>query len=347
MDYNSYLPVQGLESLRESISNHYNKLHNISVDKNDVIIGPGSKTLLCFLNLSIDKDLYIIAPYWVSYYNQMNLFNKKCNVVRTIFENKWKIKPNQIRIMNNDSYLLINNPNNPTGMVYTYSEMKEIVSICKEKNITIIADEIYQYLYYKNNKGSHSFLELYPENTIITNGLSKWCHSGGYRLGYMIIPNNNKLSILKSKILSCCSETFSCVNNPLQRGSIEVFNNFNDIIEYNKPIIRCFDMYSNFFYNSFIDMKIKVHKSEGAYYMFLNFENYRDLFKKNNINDSFELCNSLIKDIQFVMLPGMYFGVDGYYTRFSMVNIKDSDINKISKSNINAMSALEKWLNNL
>ena len=74
-------------------------------------------------------------------------------------------------------------------------------------------------------------------------------------------------------------------------------------------------MYSNFFYNSFIDMKVKIHKSEGAYYMFLNFENYRDLFKKNNINDSFELCNSLIKDIQFVMLPGMYFGVDGYYTR--------------------------------
>ena len=88
-------------------------------------------------------------------------------------------KPNQIKIMNNDSYLLINNPNNPTGMVYSYNEMKEIVSICKEKNITIIADEIYQYLYYKNNKGSHSFLELYPENTIITNGLSKWCHSGG------------------------------------------------------------------------------------------------------------------------------------------------------------------------
>ena len=117
----------------------------------------------------------------------MFLFNKKCNVVRTVFENKWKIKPNQIKIMNNDSYLLINNPNNPTGMVYSYNEMKEIVSICKEKNITIIADEIYQYLYYKNNKGSHSFLELYPENTIITNGLSKWCHSGGYRLGYMII----------------------------------------------------------------------------------------------------------------------------------------------------------------
>jgi len=213
MNKNGYLPVQGLPELRYSIAKHYKKFHNVDINENNIIIGPGTKELLCLLNLSIDNDIYFIAPYWVSYVNQLQIFNKKFKITNTTFEQKWKITPEQIKEHTNNSFLLINFPNNPTGLTYSNEELQNIVKVCKEKNITIISDEIYQYLNFNNQP--NTLLELYPENTIVSNGLSKWCHSGGYHLGYMTFPD--KLSELKQKVISCASETFSCVNTPFHQ----------------------------------------------------------------------------------------------------------------------------------
>jgi aspartate aminotransferase len=187
MDKNGYMSVAGLPDLRNSISNHYKKFHIIDnkISQNNIVIGPGSKELLCLLNLSIDEDIYFIAPYWVSYVNQLKIFNKKFKITNTTYEQKWKITPEQIKLHTNNSFLLINFPNNPTGLTYSIEELQNIVDVCRDKNITIISDEIYQYLNFSGKP--NTLLELYPENTIVSNGLSKWCHSGGYRLGYMVI----------------------------------------------------------------------------------------------------------------------------------------------------------------
>ena len=233
MNKNSYLPVQGLLELRTSISDHYRNVHGIHTNENDIIIGPGSKELICLLNLCIDKKLYFIAPYWVSYVNQLKVFNKtNYEVIQTSYEQNWKITLDQVNNLDNDSFILINNPNNPTGLVYSYNELKNIVNICKSKNITIISDEIYQYINYENK--FNTLLSLYQENTIISNGLSKWCHSGGYRLGYLIFPE--KFNELKKKVICAASETFSCVNTPLQYGAISVFDKFDQMILYNKEL---------------------------------------------------------------------------------------------------------------
>ena len=343
MNKNEYLPVQGLYELRQSISSHYNNSYNSSLTPDNIVIGPGSKELLCSLNLSIKEDIYYVAPYWVSYVNQMKIFNKEFKITKTTFENKWKISPQQIEKHNTNSFLLLNFPNNPTGLTYTLDDLKGIVSICKKKNITIIADEIYQYLNFSHEP--LSLLELYPENTIISNGLSKWCHSGGYRLGYMIFPDNHH--DLMQTVLSCASETYSCVNTPLQYGAIAVFNNFTKMIEYNKDIIECLKMYNNYFYQEFTKMDIKVHKAEGAFYMFLDFKNHTEKFLQNNIQTDTMMCEKLLNDIGIALLPGNAFGVeDGYTCRFSFTNFSGLDT-KVNEDDIQAMKLLNDWLKKL
>ena len=345
MNKNGYLPVQGLSELRYSIVNHYKNFHNVNINENNIIIGPGTKELLCLLNLSIDEDIYFIAPYWVSYVNQLLIFNKKFKVTNTTFEQKWKITPEQIMDHTDNSFLLINFPNNPTGLTYSKKELQDIVNVCKEKNITIISDEIYQYLNFNNQH--NTLLELYPENTIVSNGLSKWCHSGGYRLGYLIFPD--KLSELKQKVISCASETFSCVNTPLQYGAISIFNNFNKMIEYNQDNIKCLMMYNDFFYKKFIELNIKVHKGEGAFYMYLDFGYYSDKLKNNNIMTDTGFCTQLLDDTGIALLPGNAFGInEGYTARFAITNFSyNSDNSEVSAENIKGMDALSGWLNNL
>lgn len=338
-----YLSVQGLDSLRLSIACHYNKYHKTDINEDNVVIGPGSKELLCLLNLCINEDIYYVAPYWVSYVNQMKIFNKDFKVTKTTFENKWKITPDQIKKHTDNSFLLLNFPNNPTGLTYSVDELSDIVKVCKDKNITIISDEIYQYLIFNNQ--TTTLLELYPNNTIVSNGLSKWCHSGGYRLGYMIFPDS--YNDLMNTVVSCASETYSCVNTPLQYGAVTIFNNFDKMIEYNLDIIECLKMYNEYFHSQFMKMNIKVHKAEGAFYMFLDFDNYSDKFIKNNILNDNAMCEKLLNDLGIALLPGNAFGIDqGYTCRFSFTNFFGVN-SEINNDDINSMKLLNEWLNNL
>ena len=84
----------------------------------------------------------------------------------------------------------------------------------------------------------------------------------------MIFPDCFKN--LMNTVLSCKSETYSCVNTPLQYGAIEIFTNFDKMTEYNKDVIKCLKMYNDYFYNEFNKMNIKVHKADGAFYMFFD-----------------------------------------------------------------------------
>ena len=341
IDKNDYLPVQGLESLRESIADHYKNFHNVNISKDDLVIGPGSKLLIFQLSLILD-EIYFVSPYWVSYINQLKLIGKNYNITNTTFESKWKITLEQLREHKNNSYLFLNFPNNPTGQTYSKFELEQIVEICREKNICIISDEIYQYLNFNNE--FTTLLELYPENTIVLNGLSKWCHSGGYRLGYIIFPKS--LNNIKKTFLSFSSETFSSVNTPLQYGAVSVFKNFDKILLHNSKNIEILKKYNNFFYEELLKLKIKVHKASGGFYLFLDFSYYKKNLLKKSIMSSEDLCTKLLEDCDIALLPGNSFGIfDGYTTRLAFTDFKDLD--DIDEHNINFIKKLSLWLKSL
>ena len=218
----SYLSVQGLEDLRVSISKYESDKKNKNFSSEQVIVGPGSKELMFLLHISFDGDIILPAPSWVSYKPQSVIADNKFHWIETSAENNWYPSAKNLEklILKNKekNYLLIlNSPNNPSGQVC--KNINEISEIVKKYKIIVLSDEIYSELTFE--KSYESIANFCPEKVIISNGLSKWCGAGGWRLGYFIIPN--ELNNLKNSIKVLASETFSAVSAPIQFAAISAF----------------------------------------------------------------------------------------------------------------------------
>lgn len=117
--------------------------------------------------------------------------------------------------------LVLNSPNNPTGVTYSEEEVKDIADTCRKHKILILSDEIYARL---TEKKFTSFAKYYPEGTIVTSGFSKWASLGGWRAGYALFPK--ELKSLREAVSSAGSHSYTCQPAPVQhaltRGSFRV-----------------------------------------------------------------------------------------------------------------------------
>ena len=231
----SYLPVEGLHELRRVISDHYVNEQSLDVSLKNILVGPGSKELMYILQMVLDCTVIIPSPSWVSYEPQSIILNKKHIFLDTSYKSKWKITESSLeekcKKIKGLKLLILNYPNNPTGLSYTKEDLKSIAKICKENHTLVLSDEIYSRLHHRNDHVSLS--KYYPEGTIITSGLSKWCGAGGWRLGTMIIPD--ELKKIKQAIINVSSETFSCVSSPIQYASVMAYKDK----KYGYPCYRC------------------------------------------------------------------------------------------------------------
>jgi len=293
---NKYLSVQGLPELREAISKHTSKIKNYSYKSENVIIGPGSKELMFLLNILFDGEILLPAPSWVSYAPQAILGRNKFNWIETKRENNWFPTGKEIeeKLIKNKNYLLIlNSPNNPSGQVCR--NLEEIAEVAKKHNILILSDEIYSELSFEKNFQSIS--NFYPEKTIISNGLSKWCAAGGWRLGHFIIPDT--LNALKEKLKVLASETFSSVSAPIQYAAIKAYqNNHDEYINDSKNILKHVGQYV---YENLKSNNIIINKPQGGFYLMPEFLNKK-------FSDSADMCKNILNKTGVALLPGSDFG---------------------------------------
>ena len=175
--------MQGLSELRDAIAKYTTNKKNYSYNSNQVIVGPGSKELMFLLHVLFDGDIILPAPSWVSYEPQSIILKKNYSFLDTSYDSSWKINSDQLEKKCSEieglKLLILNYPGNPTGLSYSGSELQSIANVCKKNNTLILSDEIYSRLHHKNHHRSIS--KYFPEGTIITSGLSKWCGAGGWR----------------------------------------------------------------------------------------------------------------------------------------------------------------------
>ena len=294
----SYLPIQGLDDLRSSISKYESKKKNKNFSSEQIIIGPGSKELMFLLHLSFDGDIIIPTPSWVSYKPQSIIADNQFHWIETVAENNWYPSAESLEklIFKNKekNYLLIlNSPNNPSGQVC--KNIKEISEIVKKNKIIVLSDEIYSELTFDENYESIS--NFCPEKVIVSNGLSKWCGAGGWRLGYFIIPN--ELNKLKNSIKVLASETFSAVSAPIQFAAISAFkDDHNEYILKSKKILKSIGEY---IYNNLKSNNVVMNKPMGGFYLMPEFLN-------KTFNTSTEMCTDLLNKKGVAILPGSDFG---------------------------------------
>ena len=296
--HNKYLSMQGLNELRIAISEHSSNKYSQNYKPENIIVGPGTKELMFLLQLLFDGDILLPAPSWVSYAPQALLSRNRTHWIVTKSENNWfptgeEIEKVILKDRKKNYLLFLNSPNNPSGQIC--NNLKEISTIAKKYNILILSDEIYSELSFHENFQSIS--QFYPEKTIISTGLSKWCGAGGWRLGHFIIPE--ALKELRDSLKILASETFSSVSAPIQYAAIAAYsNNHDEYINNSRSILK---VVGEYVYNNLKSNKINMNKPQGGFYLMPEF-----LIKK--FSTSQDMCNDILEKTGVALLPGSDFG---------------------------------------
>ena len=333
---NKYLSMQGLTELRNTISKYSNAKNSQNYKPENIIIGPGTKELMFLLQLLFDGDVLLPAPSWVSYAPQALLSKNKIHWITTTSENNWFPTGEEIeKIILKDkkkNYLLfLNSPNNPSGQIC--NNLKEISGIARKYNILILSDEIYSELSFNQNFKSIS--QFYPEKTIISTGLSKWCGAGGWRLGYFIIPE--ALKELRDSLKILASETFSSVSAPIQYAAIAAYsNNHDEYINNSRSILKTVGEYV---YENLKSNKININKPQGGFYLMPEF-----LIEKFSTAE--EMCDNILEETGVALLPGSDFGFskERMIARLSFTDFNGSEfMNNIKKNNKLDLSSILKF----
>ena len=351
-----YLNVSGLLKLREVVAKYHSKKNLYNYSEDNVIIGPGSKELIFQCQMVTEMPLLLPKPSWVSYEPQAKILKKDVNWIDTSKNTNWHLSANALRdYCKNNKYknqlLILNSPNNPTGT--NNEELEELSNICKENNIIVISDEIYTELDFNGNY--HSISHFYPEGTIISSGLSKWCGAGGWRLGTLIFPK--ELKIIHDSVRSLASETFTSVSAPIQYAAVKAYT--EDHSEYLNNSRKILKKVADFVYDQLSEIGIECIRPQGGFYILCDFSK---IIKHNNIiNNATTLCEQVLQNTGFAMLPGKNFGIEDekLITRMAFVDfdgnkalsfmkdntsIKDDDFNELFPKINEGILNLKSWL---
>ena len=351
---NKYLPIQGLEELRLAIANYLNKNYSNNFKADDIVIGPGTKELMLLTHLVFNGEILLPAPSWVSYQPQASIAKNKVHWIQTSSDTNWFPTAEQIKnkvksIKNKNLILFLNSPNNPSGTVC--KNLVEIAKISKKYKLIIISDEIYSHLTFDNKYESIS--NFYPQGTIISSGLSKWCGAGGWRLGFFAIPK--QLKELKNSLKILCSESFTSVSAPIQYAAVEAYT--GDYSTYLQKVNKILFFIGTYVYENLKSNVINISKPEGGFYLFPEFVNAK-------FSTSSEMCKDILNKTGVALLPGSDFGLDKKkmiarlsYTDFNgeiflkntlgSKNLNTDDLKKYAPNIVDGISKLKEWSNSL
>ncbi len=314
--HKEYTSVQGDLELRERMAT-FHKAHNgLQIIADNILVAPGSKTLLFSILMAYEKaDVFIPAPAWVSYAPQAQLAGHHIIKLPTSFEKRWRIDPQIIseaakNKRHKASILILNYPGNPDGLTYSKTELEDLARMARSLDILVISDEIYGLL--DHNLAHLSFANYYPEKTITTTGLSKWCGAGGWRFGAAFLYNNIEPEF-KQSLIGIGSETYSCAPAPVQMAAKEAYRDYDQMSSYLIWQTAILNQIGNFCVNKLLSCNIRVHAPQGGFYLFIDFSGYREKLSHRGVITAQRLCLSLMEETGVVLLPATAFGFDDTY----------------------------------
>lgn len=325
-----YITGKGLPELRKAVADFFQYKFGYNYTAENIFIGPGSKELIFQHVYLLEGPLIVPSPSWVSYGPQANIRSKKFIPIPTDIKNSYRLQAEELdETFSGQNYpqsiLILNNPNNPTGSVHSSDELRDLAEVCRKHGVIVISDEIYALTKF----GSRTFegiAKYYPEGTITTSGISKAFSAGGWRLGFAMIPN--ELNAIVPPLNAFVSETFSCVSAPVQYGSLPAFENYEHV---RKHVELCRDIHEaagELLYQRFIEIGLNCPKPQGAFYLFPDFENFKEKLNSQGIRTSVELTKRLLDEAGIALLPGsdFYFPHDFLGVRVASVDYNGAQV---------------------
>ncbi len=309
-DYTKYDLVPGLKILREEICKKLIEENNCNYSIDEIVVSSGAKNSITntLLALTDEGDEVLLPkPYWVSYPEMVRLVNAVPVFIDTKKENGFKLTKEELEksITNKTKILVINNPSNPTGSVYTKNELIEIVDVCIQNKIYILADEIYEKICYNENFTSIASLSKEAKDITITiNGFSKSVAMTGLRLGYTASNKTiaKAMSSIQGHLISHPSLTAQYIAYGALKDCSTDIDNMVKTYKYRRDLITSkLDSIENVGYVN----------PDGAFYAFIDLSKVSERFKYKD-SFSIEFCNQFLEEYNVAVVPGIAFGMDKY-----------------------------------
>ncbi len=320
-----YTPASGIVELKKAICEKFKNENGLTFAPEQIVVSNGAKHSLINAFQAIlnpGDEVIIPAPFWVSYPEMVRLADGCPKYIYTKEENGFKFTADELKnaITDKTRALVLNSPSNPTGMVYTESELKEIADVCAEKNIYVISDEIYEHLIYEGKHVSiASFNEQIKDLTIIINGVSKTYAMTGWRIGYT--ASNAKIAKVMANVQSHAS---SNPNTIAQWATVAALSGGKEEIATMKKAFAERRDYMVERINS-ID-GVSCLKPNGAFYVLMNISQLRGrTIAGVKIETSDDFANTLLEKAKVALVPCSGFGNDDFVRwsyATSMDNIK-------------------------
>lgn len=304
-----YLPVRGLSALRESIADYFERTEGLRYRPENILVGPGTKELMFLIQLVYYGDLVIPTPSWVSYAPQAHIIGRQIRWLPTRPGGGMGVTPESIEALCRDDpdrprLLILNYPGNPTGVAYDHEQLQALAAVARRYRMLVLSDEIYSGTRFD---GAHeSIARHYPEGTIISNGLSKWCGAGGWRLGAFAFPS--QLEWLLEGMAAVASETFTSTSAPIQYAAVTGFRDSPAMQQYLTGCRQILASLARHFHERLVRAGASVAPAQGGFYLFPNFENLRPGLAARGIEDGHTLCRQLLAETGVAILPGSNFG---------------------------------------
>ncbi len=311
-----YTPADGIPALKKAINRYMEQFYGRLVAPENIIASSGAKqSLMVALQaiLNPQEEVIFPAPYWVSYTEMVKL----CGAIPVpVYSEDGTFHPRLIdieqRVTSYTKAIIINSPNNPSGVMYSEEFIAEIVEFCEKRDIYLIMDDIYHRLIFDNRKiiNPYDYTKIKDENSklIVINGVSKQYAMTGFRIGWAVA--NRKLIEVMVNIQAHQTSGPSVVTQVAAAAAINGVQSQVESLVLTLQNNRDIMMERLNAFNG-----IKTTKPDGTFYTFADFS----VYNKN----STELANFLLDKVRVVTVPGIEFGMDGYLRLSTCGSVKD------------------------
>jgi len=307
--FTQYTAVAGIPELLEAVATKLKRDNNLDYTPSDIIVSNGAKQSLFNLFQSVlnpGDEVIIPAPYWVTYPELVKYASAIPVIIETNEIGNFKITAEQLKkaISKKTKMLILTTPSNPTGSVYSRSELEDLAEVLKDTNIIVASDEMYEKLVYNIDfVATASISEDMYQRTVTINGLSKSVAMTGWRFGYLATPNKELIASMNK----LQSQSTSNINSITQKAAIPAL--LGEVDQEIEQMRRAFESRCDEAVELFNKIDgLSVLKPQGAFYLFVNI--------KDISNDSIEFAKELLESTGVAVVPGIGFGAEGYF-RFS------------------------------
>ena len=321
-----YTPSVGTVALRKAICQRLKEDCGVEYTPAEVAVSNGAKPCVYVALRALvnpGDEVILPAPYWVSYIELIRMAGGVPLFVEATEAEHFKITPEKLAaaITPKTKAMILNNPSNPTGMMYSRKELEEIAKVCVEKDIYVISDEIYYRLAYDNEEFV-SFAALGEDvkaRTLLVNGVSKSYAMTGWRIGYVAAPA--AISKVIGNYLGHCTGSPSSIS---QAAAAEALSTSQETVE---KMREAFEERRNYMVERMNQIEgVSCIKPEGAFYVMMNISKIfgKELFG-HVIKDADDFGNMFLKYGKVAVVPGTSFGAPEFIRwsyATSMENIK-------------------------